>query len=212
MTLKLYTYPGAPSPRRAVMALTEKRVDYEAITIDIANGGQFEESYRAINPRCTVPALELEDGTVLTDNASIVRWLEEEYPDPPLLGTTSVEKAMTAEWLWRVDFEGLSAVMEILRNSSKRLKDRAMTGPDPVPQIPELAARGRERATRFLKVMNDRLGESAWLGGDTFSAADIGGFMVYEFAGWVKLDIDPAHEHLHAWYEAIKARPSAGVL
>lgn len=212
MTLTLYNYPGAPSPRRAVMALTEKRVPYESVTIDIAKGAQFSDDYRAINPRCTVPALKLEDDTVLTDNASITRWLEETYPDPPLLGTTPVEKAMVAEWLWRVDFEGLSAVMEILRNTSKRMQDRAMTGPEPIPQIPELAERGRVRATTFFKVMDERLGETAWLGGDTFSAADIGGFMVVEFAGWVKLEIDPGLENIHTWWEAIKARPSASVL
>lgn len=211
MPLTFYDCSTAPSPRRARMVLAEKRVPHEVVEIDLRSGEQFSEDYRAINPRCTVPALKLEDGTVLTDNASICRWIEEVYPDPPLMGTTPVEKALVAEWTWRVEFEGLTAIMEILRNTSKAMKDRALPGPDPTPQIPELAERGRARATRFFETMDTRLGETPWLAGDGFSVADIAGFVFVEFAGWVKLQPGEALENLATWREAVKARPSGQV-
>jgi glutathione S-transferase len=209
--LTFYDCPTAPSPRRARMVLAEKRVPHEVIEVDLRNGAQFSDTFRAINPRCTVPALQLEDGSVLSDNASIARWLEEVYPDPPLMGTTPLEKAMVAEWNWRVDFEGLSAIMEVLRNTSKSMKDRALPGPDPTPQIPELAERGRARAMRFFKALDARLGETAWLGGDSFSVADIGAYVFVEFARWVKMEAPGDAENLAAWHEAIKARPSGKV-
>ena len=211
MTLTFYDCSTAPSPRRARMVLAEKRVPHEVVEIDLRNGEQFSKEFRAINPRCTVPALKLEDGTVLTENAGIARWIEEVYPEPPLLGRDPVEKALIAEWTWRVEFEGLTAIMEILRNTSKAMKDRALPGPDPVAQIPELAERGRARATRFFETMDKRLGESAWLGGDSFSVADIAGFVFVEFAGWVKLQPGEGATNLATWREAIRARPSGQV-
>ncbi|PWE17445.1 glutathione S-transferase [Marinicauda salina] len=208
--MKFYDCATAPSPRRARMVIAEKRVDVETIEVDLRNGEQFSDDFRALNPRCTVPVLRLDDGTTLCENASIARYLEEVYPDPPLMGTTPVEKALVAEWTWRVEFEGLSAIMEVLRNTSKAMKDRALPGPEPTPQIPELAERGAARATRFFTAMNERLGETPWLGGDSFSVADIAGFIFVEFAGWVKLQPDGGLEHLATWREAIRARPSAG--
>lgn len=211
MALTFYDCSTAPSPRRARMVLAEKRVPHETVEIDLRSGQQFSADYRAINPRCTVPALKLDDGTVLTDNASICRWIEEVYPDPPLMGTTPVEKALVAEWTWRVEFEGLTAIMEVLRNTSKAMKDRALPGPDPTAQIPELAERGRGRAVRFFETMDIRLGETPWLAGDSFSVADIAGFVFVEFAGWVKLQPEEGLENLATWREAVRARPSAGV-
>ena len=158
-----------------------------------------------------MPVLELDDGTTLCENASIARYLEEVYPDPPRMGTSPVEKALVAEWTWRVEFEGLSAIMEVLRNTSKAMKDHALPGPEPTPQIPELAERGRARAGRFFPELDARLAKTPWLGGVTFSVADIAGFVFVEFAGWVKLQPEVVLENLAAWREAIRARPSAGV-
>lgn len=211
MTLTFYDCATAPSPRRARMALTEKRVEFQTVEIDLRSGAQFSDDFRAINPRCTVPVLELPDGERLTDNASIARWLEAEYRDPPLLGRSSLEQARTAEWLARVEFEGLMAVMEVLRNASKAMADRALPGPEPTPQIPELAERGRKRGSAFFAALDRRLGESAWLGGESFSAADIAAFVFVEFAAWVKMTPGAELGHLASFMEAVRARPSGRV-
>lgn len=207
--MKLYDYTPAPSPRRIRMLLAEKGVEVERVQIDLGVRAQFGDDYRAVNPRCTVPALQLDDGTVLCDTASITRYVEEVYPDPPMLGRDPIEKALVAEWLARTEWEGLSAVMEGLRNHSKFFKTAALTGPDAYTQIPELAERGRSRAQRFYNVLDERLGQTAYLAGDAFSAADIAAWIFVEFSAWVKLAPGEEHGHLLTWHDAIKARPSA---
>ncbi|WP_417471279.1 glutathione S-transferase family protein [Maricaulis sp.] len=209
--MKFYDYKAAPSPRRARMFIAEKGLEIETIQIDLGARAQFDEAYRAVNPRCTVPALALDDGTVLCDNASIARYLEEIRPEPPLLGRTPVEKALVAEWLSRVEWEGFMGAAEALRNTSEFFKDSAITGPDRYEQIPALAERGRQRAAAFLTVMDQRLGEANYLGGDAFSAADIAGYAFVDFAAWVKLKPGPELTHLANWREAISKRPSAAL-
>lgn len=209
--MQFYDCATAPSPRRARMILAEKRVEVEAIEIDLRSGEQFSDAFRQVNPGCTVPVLVTEDGERFCENAAIARYLEAEYPDPPLMGRSSVEQARVAEWTWRAEFEGLVSVMEILRNTSKAMKDRALPGPEPVAQIPELAERGRARATKFFQTLDTRLQQTPWLAGDAFSVADITAFIFVEFAGWVKLEPGEDLKALAAWREACAVRPSAKV-
>ena len=65
-------------------------------------------------------------GCLLTDNAAIAAWLEARFPEPPLLGVTPAEKAEVASWNWRVEFEGLLAIAEAMRNSAPAMADRAL--------------------------------------------------------------------------------------
>ncbi len=199
----------APSPRRARMFIAEKGLEVPTLQIDLRNREQLGEDFRAINPRCTVPALKLPDGTVLGDNASIARYLEEVRPDPPLMGRDPVEKAVIAEWNAIAESDGLLAMAEIIRNSLPGLKDRALTGPRNYKQIPELAERGRERIGHFFELLNARLSDHAYLGGDRFSVADITAFIVVEFAEWVKLVPSVSQIALIEWHAAIVQRPSA---
>jgi len=209
--MKFYDCATAPSPRRARMVIAEKRIDVETVEVDLREGQQFAEDFRAVNPGCTVPVLVTDDGEALCENASIVRYLEALYPDPPLLGTSPIEQARVAEWVWRSEFEGLVSVMEVLRNTSKAMKDRALPGPDPVPQIPELAERGMLRGQRFFKTLDKQLSENPWLAGDAFSFADITAFVFVEFGAWVKMVPGEELEALAKWRDACKARPSGQV-
>ncbi|WP_273147927.1 glutathione S-transferase family protein [Oceanicaulis alexandrii] len=209
--MKFYDCATAPSPRRARMVIAEKRIDVETVEIDLRSGEQFSPDFMAVNPGCTVPALVTDEGETLCENASIVRYLEALYPDPPLLGVSPIEQARVAEWVWRSEFEGLISVMEVLRNTSKSMKDRALPGPDPVPQIPELAERGMMRGQRFFKTLDARLSETPWLAGDSFSFADITAFVFVEFAAWVKMVPGEELTALSTWRDACKARPSGQV-
>lgn len=209
--MKFYDCTTAPSPRRARMILAEKRVEVETIEVDLRAGAQFSDSFRAVNPGCTVPVLITEDGERFCENAAIARYLEAEFPDPPLMGRGSVEQARVAEWTWRAEFEGLVSVMEILRNTSKAMKDRALPGPVPVAQIPELADRGQARGAAFFKTLDARLADHPWLAGDAFSVADITAFVFVEFAAWVKLEPGDDLHALAKWREACAARPSGTV-
>ncbi len=207
--MKLFDYALAPSPKRVRMILVEKGLDIPVEQVDLAKKAQFEEPFRSINPRCTVPALQTDDGDVLCDSRSITRYLEEIYPEPPMLGSTALEKALVEEWVTRVEQEGFFAAADAFRNTVKGMKDAAMTGPTPYAQIPELAERGRERVRVFFDVLNERLSDHAFLAGENFSAADVSAYVFVEFAGWIKLQPEERHTHLIAWREAVAARPSA---
>lgn len=110
--------------------------------MDLRGGEQLGEAFRQVNPQCTVPALRTEEGLVLTDNAAIAAYLEARYPSPALLGESPQDKAEIASWNWRMEFEGLMAIAEALRNSAPAMANRALPGAVDYPQIPELAKRG----------------------------------------------------------------------
>jgi glutathione S-transferase len=124
--ITLYDCSTAPSPRRARILLAEKGVTHETIQVDLRNGEQMSDAYHQINPLCTVPALGTETGLVLTDNAAITAYVEARYPEPPLLGVTPEEKAEVASWNWRIEFEGLTAIADALRNSTPAMAKRAL--------------------------------------------------------------------------------------
>ncbi|MEE2567099.1 glutathione S-transferase family protein [Hyphobacterium marinum] len=207
--LVFYDCATAPSPRRARMVIAEKGLTVEARQVDLRSGEHFFDAFRAINPRCTVPALDTGEGVVLTDNASIAAYLEAIRPDPPLLGVTPVEKALIAEWINRTEFEGLMGVAEAFRNSAPGFKGRALTGPDNYDQIPALAERGRARVAAFYPVLERRLADSPYLGGDQFSIADITAFVFVEFAARAGVEPEGDFPAMDEWRGAIRIRPSA---
>ena len=203
-----YDFQRAPSPRRARIVLAEKGITHDVRQIDLGSGEQLSEAYRAINPACTVPALALEDGTVLTDNAGIAAWAEAVQPDPPLLGTTPIEKAAVASWNSRIEGECFMAIAEVLRNTSKGMVDRALPGPNSVAQIPELAERGKIRLVQFLDRFEGHMQGRDWVAADSFSLADITAGVALDFAGWVKVDVDLGRPALAQWRERLAKRPS----
>jgi glutathione S-transferase len=190
------------------MFLAEKGIDYENIQVDLTKGEQMGEAFRKINPGCTVPAMITEGGDVLTENAGIAAYLEALYPEPPLLGTTPMEKAQIATWNWRCEMGGLMSAAEALRNSSPAMKDRALPGPKNIAQIPELAERGVMKLGWFFKTMNRQLSAHEYMAGETFSVADITATILVDFARWVKVYPQEDQTALLAWHERMKARPS----
>ena len=209
MALTLYDYTPAPSPRRARIFLAEKGITVENVQIDMGTAEQMSENFRIINPHCTVPALKLDDGTILTENDGIAAYLEAAYPDPPLLGVTPAEKGLVAGYNSWVFTEGLSAAAEALRNSSPGMVDRALTGPTNYTQIPELAERGRARIAKFIDALNERLKDREFVAIDGFSYADITALVVVDFAKWVKAKPNDTHVDLLRWHATVSARPSA---
>lgn len=207
--MKLYDCTSAPSPRRVRIFLSEKGLSIPVVQVDLAQGEHLAEPFRRINPQCEVPVLELDDGTVITETVAICRYIEEIYPEPPLLGTSAREKAIIAMWDHKAEVEGLFAIAEAFRNRAKGFKGRSLTGTESYAQIPDLAERGRRRAHNFFITINRRLGESPYLGGERFSVADITAFIAVDFAGWIKLPIPEDHVHLKRWQDEVAARPSA---
>lgn len=207
--MRFYDCATAPSPRFVRIFIAEKGLDIPVRQVDLRHGEHLSPAFRAINPHGTVPVLELDDGTRLTSTQGCWRYLEEIAPEPPLLGTTPVERAIIADRIWRLEAEGWQAVTEALRNAAPGLKDRALVGPDNYAQIPELAERGRVRTQRFLARLDDLLTTGPYMAGDRFSAVDIFALVLVDFAGWLKFALPAEAARARRWYETVSARPSA---
>ena len=206
--ITLYDCATAPSPRRARILLAEKGVPHHTVQVDLKAGEQMGETYRAINPQCTVPALVTEEGAVLSDNAAIAAYIEARYPQPALLGTTPLEQAEVASWQWRIEFEGLMAIAETLRNSSPAMANRALPGPVDYAQIPDLAQRGLARLQNFFATLNERLDGRDFVAAGQFSIADITAVVAVDFARIVKVKPGEQHPHLVRWRAAMGERAS----
>jgi len=206
--ITLYDCATAPSPRRARILLAEKGIAHETVQVDLRNGEQLGEAFRRINPQCTVPALKTEEGAVLTDNAAITAYLEALRPEPPLLGRTPLEKAEIASWNWRVEFEGLVAIAEALRNGSPAMANRALPGPRNYAQIPELAQRGLQRVQDFFATLEERLQGRDYIASDRLSIADITAVVAVDFARAVKVKPGEQHPNLQRWRAAMAQRPA----
>ena len=204
----LYDCATAPSPRRARILLAEKGVPHETVQVDLRSGEQLSDAFRRINPQCTVPVLRTDDGLLLTDNAAITAWMEARFPQPPLLGATPAEKAEIASWNWRIEFEGLMAIAEALRNSAPAMASRALPGPVDYAQIPELAQRGLARVQQFFVTMNERLAGRDFIATERFSIADITAVVAVDFARVVKVKPGELHPHLLRWRASMAQRPS----
>jgi len=206
--ITLYDCSTAPSPRRARILLAEKGVVHDTVQIDLRAGEQLSEAYRAINPLCTVPALRTDEGPVLTDNAAIAAYLEARFAQPALLGSTPLAKAEIASWNWRIEFEGLMAIAEALRNSVPAMAGRALPGPVGYAQIPELAQRGLARLQQFMDTLEQRLAGREFIAADQFSIADINAVVAVDFARVVRVKPGEAQVQLRRWREAMAQRPS----
>lgn len=207
--MRFYDCSTAPSPRRVRIFIAEKGIDVPVVAVDLRSGEHLGEAFRALNPRCTVPVLELDDGTCLTDSNSICLYLEETHPEPNLMGRDAREKAVIAGWNWHCEMNGFMAAAEAFRNAARGLKSRALTGPHNYEQIPALAERGRRRVEHFFADMDERLAQSACVAGDRFTIADITALVTVDFAKWIKLAIPEDSANLRRWHEQVSARPGA---
>mgnify|MGYP001223527936 CR=1 FL=1 len=209
--MKFYDCSTAPSPRLVRMFLAEKNFEITTVNIDLRSGEHLLTEFKGVNPYCTVPVLEVDNGIKFTSTQGCWRYLEELKPDPPLLGRTVIEKGTIADLIWRFDMDGFQAIAEGLRNSAPRLQNRAVTGPKNIRQIPELAERGRVRVKNFLNTLENILNGKKFMAGELFTAADIMGLVVIEFAGWLKISLPDDAINTKKWFEKVSSRPSANL-
>ena len=207
-TLKLYHAVNSPNSRRVRIFLAEKGLKPTLISVDLGAGEQHSETYGAINPRHVVPALMLEDGTTIGEVPAIMRYLDEAFPEMPLLGATPKDKGLVVMWERFAELEGFAPVMEGVRNKVERLKGRAVAGPHDYEQIPGLVDRSMLRVTNFLTDLNERLEQVPFLAGERFSAADITALVTIDFAKALEISIPQGHRALARWKDAISKRPS----
>ena len=206
--MKFFDCKTAPSHRRVRNFIAEKCITVETVPVDLRSNEQLDPDFRSINPHCTAPVLELDDGTRLTTTAGIWRYLEAAYPDPALMGETPKQRGIISDLQWHIEMNGFMAMAEFLRNSAPAMKGRALTGPQDYEQIPELADRGKLRVQSFLEEIDQIIANKLYAAGDQFSVADIDLLVFIDFAAWRKLSLPEGAENARRWYENVGARPS----
>lgn len=207
--MKLYHFSAAPSPRKVLIFIAEKGIEIPRVSVDLRSLGQHDPAFLAVNPAGTVPALELDDGTCLTESLAICTYLEGLYPEPNLLGRDPKERALVSMWNDIATLEGYLAVQEVLRNRSSAFVGRALPGREPYAQMPALAERGERRTAAFFDRLEERLLASPFIACDRFTYADIAGY-VYALFAERALKRSPAENRagMQRWMQDVAARPA----
>ena len=205
----LYDVKIAPSPRRVRIFLAEKNLDVEVIQVNTAEGEHLKEDFLNLNPWATVPVLKLNDGTCISEAIACCRYLEENYPNPPLMGVDPAEKAIISMWEHRMEWDGFLPVAEFLRNSVERFKNRGLTGTLNFNQIPALSERGKKRIAHFHDFLDRRLAESKFVATDEYSIADITAQVSIDFAHRVGAPIPEDKKNILRWHSNVDSRESA---
>lgn len=205
----LYDNAHAPSPRRVRIFLKEKKIEVRTVPVDILEGGNLQPDFLEVNPRGLLPVLRLDDGSTIDETVAICRYFEELHPEPPLMGSTPLEKAVIESWQRRMEFDGMAGVADVFRNSIPPMANRGVPGRSGDPQISELIDRGKATVAGFYRMLDNRLAGSRYLAGDRFTIADITALCTVDFAAFAGMPIPERHASTLRWHQAVSSRPSA---
>jgi glutathione S-transferase len=200
--MKFYDSGRAPNPRRVRIFLAEKGITVPTEQVDMIAGEQYSPEFTAINPFQRMPALVLDDGTVITESIAICRYFEGQQPDPPLFGRGALETAMVEMWNRRCEinfFLAVAAVFRHLHPAAAKLE---------VPQVAAWGEVNRPRVREFLDIFDAHLAKHQYAAGDRFSVADITALCGADFMKPAKIEM-PDLKNVKRWYAEVSARPSA---
>jgi len=200
--MKIYETKTAPNPRRVRMFLAEKGIDVDYVQVDIQKGENLSPQMRAKNPLGKIPILELDDGTCIAETDAICTYFEAIQPEPPLMGTTPIEKATISMWQRQVEFAFMMQIGMCFQHTTGYFKDR-------MTPVPEFGKEAGINAAKYLNILERRLGEKEFIAGNAFSIADITALCAMDFARVVKIRMTEEHVNLARWYEAVSNRASA---
>ena len=165
--MKLYNNPMANSPRKVRMFLVEKNItDVEIVNIDLMQGEHKTPEYRAIAPNSRIPALQLDDGTVVMESTAICRYLESLYPEPNLFGESPMEIASIEMWQCRVHNELMIPLAMGFRHLHPAMAKMET-------QNKEYGETQKNIGMKSLKYFNGVLAESKFIAGERYTFADI---------------------------------------
>ncbi|MFI4965398.1 MAG: glutathione S-transferase family protein [Caulobacterales bacterium] len=201
--MKLYDTPLAPNPRRVRWFMAEKGIeDIEIVPLNLIQGDHKTPGYLERAGLPNVPALEMDDGTTITESVAICRYLESRYPEPNLFGRTPEETAVIEMWMRRAEMMVATPLMLGVRHTHPALAALET-------QNPHIAEYNKAAGLRALKVLDRRLGEAEWLAAGRLTIADIVGFIGLDFGRLIKLRAPEDLVHVNRWAEAMRARPAA---
>jgi glutathione S-transferase len=200
--MKLYGAPmPAPNPRRVRIFLAEKGIDLPETPLDLMKREHKSPEHRARNSLGQAPTLEL-DGTCISETVAICRYFEETRPQPPLFGTTPVEKALVDMWVRRVEFIVMGPVGGFWRHAHP-FTARLLT------QYKDFGESNREAYANALKWLDAELAGKAFIAGSDYTMADICALTTVDFATWIGLPLPEELRNVAAWHARVSARPSA---
>ena len=198
--MRLYSSMG-PNPAVVAMFLAEKGVEIPVEKVDLMGGENRQAPYVAKNPAGQLPCLELDDGSHLAEITAICEYLDEKYPNPPLIGTTPEERAETRMWVRRVDLN----ICEPL-TSGFRYAEGLPLFQSRMRTIPHAAGDLKELAQEKLSWLDGLLSGRTWLAGDRFTLADIMLFCFLQFGTQVGQPLNPDNKNIAAWFDRVTAR------
>ena len=201
--MKFYNSIG-PNPHVVRMFMAEKGVKIPFVEVDLMKGENRKEPYLKVNPHGQLPALELDDGSYVSEITAICEYLEDTHPTPALIGSNAEERAECRMWTRRVDLNVCEPLANGFRFSQglPLFKDRIVTVPEAAEGLKTIA---RDR----LKWIDSRVEGREYLCGSRFTLADILLYCFLEFGKQVGQPLDPDNKNLAAWFERVKARPTA---
>ena len=199
----LYGAPNpAPNPRRVRIFLAEKGIDLPETTVNMMKREHKSPEFRAKNSMGQLPSLELDDGTTISETVAICRYFDETHPNPPMFGTTAVEKALVEMWIRRVEFAVMMPVGQFWRHAHPRTAAL-------LTQFKDFGESNKETYRGAQKYLNRELEGHDFVVGDTYTMADICLLSTVDFAGWIGLPLEPEFANLAAWHARVTARPSS---
>lgn len=201
--MKLYDSYRAPNPRRVRWFLAEKGIDdIEIVMLDVFKGEHRTPDYLAKAGLPNVPALEMDDGTTITESVAICRYLESLYPEPNMLGRDPKETAIIEMWCRRVEMLLATPLMLTVRHTHPALAALEK-------QVPEIAESNRKTAERALKMLERRLAEGEFIAADRVTMADVLAATAIDFSRMAKFSVPEEFANVRRWYEAMMERPAA---
>jgi glutathione S-transferase len=201
--MKLYDGGRAPNPRRVRVFLAEKRISVPTEQVDLGQLQQRSDAFTAINPMQRVPALVLDDGTVIAESIAICRYFEALNPDPPLFGRDALESALVEMWNRRAELHLLFPVAMVFQHLHPAMKIMVD------PQVAAWGEANKPRVAQFLQILDGELKDRPYLAGDNYSVADITAMIAVDFMRVSKLAVPDDLANVRRWHQAASARPSA---
>ena len=201
--MKLYNSIG-PNPRVVKMFLAEKGVEIPLEEVDLMGGENRQAGYLKVNPAGQLPALELDNGDIISEITTICEYLEEKNPTPVLVGSNAEERAETRMWVRRLDL----GICEPLTTGFRFAEGLPMFK-DRMRCLPDAADGLKAIAQDKLKWLDEQLEGKTWIVGDRFTLADVLLFGFLDFGTAVGQPVDTNNKNVAAWFERVKARPSA---
>jgi glutathione S-transferase len=200
--MKLFDFAFAPNPKKVRVYLAEKAIRIPIEPVDIATGQNRTPAFLARNPLGGLPVLELDDGSYLTESLAIMEYLEDLHPNPPMIGTSPLERARTRELERICDLGVLLRVAQIFQNTHPFMAGR-------LRQSDDAAENARGMLANTLRVLDARIGSSQFVAGPRPSIADCTLLAALDFGDFAGAPLDPAYENIGRWRAAFKERPSA---